>query len=82
MRALIVENTFTCIPDMAAEKFPFLKAVGMRRGGLLSGLVRHPWDNLGKIGKIKIPMLMLASTKDEMVPFTQMQALYVDATPL
>ncbi|QDZ21426.1 alpha/beta-hydrolase [Chloropicon primus] len=76
VRALVIENTFTCIPDMAAEKFPFLKAVGIKREGALSFLIRHPWDSLGKIGKIKKPLLMLASTLDEMVPFTQMQELF------
>jgi fermentation-respiration switch protein FrsA (DUF1100 family) len=76
VKALIVENTFTSIPDMAAQKFPFLKPIGIGRGGALSFLIRQRWDNLSKISKIKIPMLMLASTKDEMVPFTQMQELH------
>lgn len=76
VRALIIENTFTCIPDMAAKMFPFLKAVGMRRNGALSFLIRNQWDNLGKISSIKVPLLMLASTMDEMVPYAHMEALH------
>ena len=76
IRALIIENTFTCIPDMAAKMFPFLKYVGMKREGALSFLIRNKWDSIGKIDTIDIPILMLASTMDEMVPFTHMQALF------
>ena len=35
VKALVVENTFTSIPDMAVQKFPFLKPIGIGRGGLL-----------------------------------------------
>ena len=76
VRALVVENTFTCIPDMASKMFPFLKAVGMRRNGAMSFLIRNKWDSAGKIGKIRVPILMMASTYDEMVPFQHIQELY------
>jgi len=78
IKALIIENTFTSIANMAAKMFPllssFLKLMGP--GKPLSFLLRNKWDNIGKIENISVPLLMLASTQDEMVPFAHMKSLY------
>ncbi|URE33317.1 Prolyl oligopeptidase family [Musa troglodytarum] len=63
--ALILENTFTSILDMAAIMFPFLKWF---IGG--SG---------SKSPKIEQPILFLSGLQDELVPPSHMQMLYAKA---
>jgi fermentation-respiration switch protein FrsA (DUF1100 family) len=68
---VIVESSFTSIPDMAAQAFPFLP---VRR------LVRHRMDNAAKIGAVSAPVFVLHSPRDEVVPFRHGQRLYEAAT--
>ncbi|KAI0516270.1 hypothetical protein KFK09_008942 [Dendrobium nobile] len=82
--ALILENTFTSILDMAGIMLPFLKWFIGGRGSkgpkVLNCLVRSPWSTIDVIGKIKQPILFLSGLKDELVPPSHMRVLYDKAT--
>ncbi|XP_042506821.1 alpha/beta hydrolase domain-containing protein WAV2 [Macadamia integrifolia] len=81
--ALILENTFTSILDLAGVLFPFLKwfigGSGSKGPKVLNCLVRSPWSTIDIIGQIKQPILFLSGLQDEMVPPSHMQMLYVKA---
>ena len=62
VRGLILESTFTSVPDMAANLYPWLPA------RLLCGA---RFDTLAKIGRITCPRLLAHSTQDEMIPYAQ-----------
>jgi hypothetical protein len=66
-RALILESAFTSVPDMAALAFPFLP---------VRFLARTRYDNLGRIGDIHCPLLVIHSRDDEIIPFAQGRRLY------
>lgn len=58
--ALIVESTFTNLPDVAA-------AVGFW-GTIASWITRQKFDSLSKIGQVDAPILMLHGDQDKTVP--------------
>jgi fermentation-respiration switch protein FrsA (DUF1100 family) len=70
-RALVLESPFTSIPDMARAVYPFLP---------VWPLVRTRYDNLGKIGRLGLPLLVLHGDRDDVVPFAQGKRLF-DAAP-
>jgi len=67
VRGLIIENTFTSVPDMIDVVFPLLSRFKF--------LCTNVWESIGVISKIRIPLLMLASEKDELVPLSHMRRL-------
>ncbi|KAB2049981.1 hypothetical protein ES319_A13G213600v1 [Gossypium barbadense] len=81
--ALILENTFTSILDMAGVLLPFLKwfigGPGTKGPKILNFLVRSPWSTIDIIGQVKQPILFLSGLQDEMVPPSHMQMLYAKA---
>ncbi|XP_031288149.1 alpha/beta hydrolase domain-containing protein WAV2 [Pistacia vera] len=81
--ALILENTFTSILDMAGVLLPFLKwfigGSSSKGPKLLNFLVRSPWSTIDVVGEIKQPILFLSGLQDEMVPPSHMQMLYAKA---
>ncbi|CAA3014381.1 bem46 isoform X2 [Olea europaea subsp. europaea] len=81
--AIILENTFTSILDMAGVLLPFLKwfigKSSSKGPRLLNFLVRSPWNTIDVIGEIKQPILFLSGLQDEMVPPSHMQMLYAKA---
>ncbi|KAI4377457.1 hypothetical protein MLD38_015078 [Melastoma candidum] len=81
--ALILENTFTSILDMAGVLLPFLKwfiGKSTSKGPkILNFLVRSPWNTIDVVGEIKQPILFLSGLQDEMVPPIHMQLLYAKA---
>ncbi|KAF3504203.1 hypothetical protein F2Q69_00044431 [Brassica cretica] len=81
--ALILENTFTSILDMAGVLLPFLKwfigGSGTKSLKLLNFVVRSPWKTIDAIGEVKQPVLFLSGLKDEMVPPFHMKMLYAKA---
>ncbi|ESR64814.1 alpha/beta hydrolase domain-containing protein WAV2 [Citrus sinensis] len=81
--ALILENTFTSILDMAGVLLPFLKwfigGSGSKGPRILNFLVRSPWSTIDVVGEIKQPILFLSGLQDEMVPPSHMQMLYAKA---
>ncbi|KAI3524787.1 hypothetical protein L1887_03451 [Cichorium endivia] len=81
--ALILENTFTSILDMAGVLLPFLKYFiggSISKGPkILNFVVRSPWNTLDVVGEVKQPILFLSGLRDEMVPPFHMQMLYAKA---
>ncbi|XP_019191954.1 PREDICTED: protein bem46 isoform X3 [Ipomoea nil] len=81
--ALILENTFTSILDMAGVLLPFLKwfigGSGSKGPKLLNFVVKSPWNTLDVVGQIKQPILFLSGLQDEMVPPSHMEMLYAKA---
>ncbi|KAL9242145.1 hypothetical protein vseg_016174 [Gypsophila vaccaria] len=81
--ALILENTFTSISDMAGVLLPFLKWFIGGHGGkglrILNFVVKSPWSTIDVIGQVKQPILFISGLQDEMVPPMHMQLLYAKA---
>ncbi len=71
-KALIVESTFTSIPDMGAELYPFMP---------VRLLARLHYDALDRISRVRCPVLVVHSRQDEIVPFHHGQKLYEAASP-
>ena len=67
---LIVESSFTSVPEMAARHYPFIP----RR------LVRTKMDSLSKIGGVSSPVLVIHSPADEVVPFAHGARLFQAAS--
>jgi fermentation-respiration switch protein FrsA (DUF1100 family) len=67
---LIVESSFTSIPDMAARHYPFVP----------KALVRTRMDSLSKIGGLGCPLLVIHSRADEVVPFELGRMLFEAAS--
>ncbi|MEZ6185425.1 MAG: alpha/beta hydrolase [Planctomycetota bacterium] len=66
---LILDSTFTSIPDMAQIAFPFVPRF----------LVRTKFDTERKLAQITCPVLVVHSRADEVVPFRMGQALFAAA---
>ena len=66
--ALVIENTFTSVPDMVDVVLPALSYV--------KWLSRNNWNNLADIKRVTVPTLFISSGQDELVPATHMQALH------
>jgi fermentation-respiration switch protein FrsA (DUF1100 family) len=63
---LIVESSFTSIPDMAARHYPFVPKF----------VIRTRMESLAKIADIGCPLLVIHSRADEVVPFELGRALF------
>ena len=64
--ALIVQSSFTSVPDMAARHYPFVPAFALRT----------KMDSLSKISSIGCPKLFIHSTHDEIVPYEMGRQLF------
>ena len=69
--ALILESTFTRLPDVA-------KSVGVL-GWIVSWFSTQQFDSIDKIGRIDAPILMMHGSADKTVPFALGRALYEHA---
>lgn len=65
--ALILESTFTSIPDVGANAYPFLPV------RLLS---KYRYDTLGLLPRINMPVLVVHSPDDEIIPFIHGKTLF------
>ena len=70
VRAVILESPFTSIRAMARVALPHLP---------LGPLLRSRYDSLAKISALRVPLLVLHSPTDEVVPYVQGEALYAAA---
>ncbi|WP_031387525.1 alpha/beta hydrolase [Desulfonatronum thiodismutans] len=68
--ALILESTFTSLPDMAARLYPFLP---------VRWLAKYSYNTLGRLGDVHAPVLVVHSPEDEIIPYAHGQALYAAA---
>jgi uncharacterized protein len=65
--ALVLESTFTSVPDLAAKLFPLLPA---RR------LSRFSYDTATYVRQVRCPVLVIHGPDDEMVPYSHGRALF------
>lgn len=65
--AIILESTFTSIPDSVAETFPFIPA---------RWICTTRFSNKDKVGGLLCPVLVIHSRDDKTVPFHHAEALY------
>jgi len=68
--ALIIESSFTSVPDMAAELYPFLPT---------RWLSRYKYDVRQQLEKVSCPVLVVHSRDDEIIPFSHGRALFAAA---
>ncbi len=68
--ALIVESSFTSVPDMAAELYPFLP---------VRWLSRFDYNVQQQLPRVSCPVLVVHSREDEIIPFRHGRALYKTA---
>lgn len=65
--ALILESTFTSLPDRAAEVYPYFPVRWM---------LRFRYDTLARLGAIRCPVLVIHSPEDEIVPYHHGRKLF------
>ena len=65
--ALILESTLTSVPDLGGDKYPFFPV------RLLS---RFQYNTRGFLKKITLPVLVIHSPQDEIIPFSHGKALF------
>ncbi|MCZ6777085.1 MAG: alpha/beta hydrolase [Ignavibacteria bacterium] len=69
-RALIIESTFTSVPDLAAELYPYFPV------RLLS---RFNYNTIAYLRQLKCPVLIIHSPDDDIVPYSHGVKLYKSA---
>lgn len=76
IKGLVLENTFTSVEDMVGQMLPPLRFMfGPGRPGNI--LVTNKWRSIDLIADVgDIPLLMLTSIQDEMVPAALMRRLH------
>ena len=70
-RALVLISTFTSVPDLGGEIYPWLPV------RLIS---RYRYDTLAHLRNFRGPVLIAHSRDDEIVPFAHAERLYVEAS--
>ncbi len=70
---LILQSTFTSVPDLGAELFPWLPV-------RLIGRIRY--DTRSKLPRLKIPILILHSRQDELIGFGHAEKNFAAAQEL
>ena len=70
-RAVILETPFVSIREMAKSSFPALAD--------RAAAPDAKYDNLEKIGKIKVPLLVLHGDHDEIIPFEHGKRVFAAA---
>ena len=69
---LVLDHTFTSVPDIGAGAYPWLP---------VRLLARDRYDNLAKIGSVPRPTLIVHSPEDEIIPFEHSRQLLRAAPP-
>ncbi|MBF0422389.1 MAG: alpha/beta hydrolase [Magnetococcales bacterium] len=67
LKGVILEGTFTSIPDVAADHYPWLP---------VRLLARIAFDNLSNMPKISVPVFITHSIEDEIVQFHHAERLF------
>ncbi len=63
---LIVQSSFTSVPEMAAVHYPFVPRT----------LIRNRFDSAAKIGRVTCPVMVVHSTSDEIAPYPMGRRLF------
>lgn len=66
-RAVVLASTFTSVPDLGAQVYPFLPV------RLIS---RFSYDNIAAVKALKSPLLVAHSRNDDIIPFSHGKALF------
>lgn len=69
-RLLVLVKTFTALPDVAAEVYPWLP---------VRWVMRNRFDSVSKIGSCRCPLFHLHGDADELIPFAQGERLFAAA---
>ena len=72
-RGLVMESSFTSMKEMVKHVAPF----GYYTIGWWA--MDHPFDNLAKIGRIGVPLLLIHGDQDSLVPLEMAQRLFARA---
>ena len=64
---LIMEGAFQSIPAMARRQAPFVP---------VWPLTHNRFDNLGSVGRLAVPLLMVHGERDDLVPISQGRAVF------
>ncbi|MDJ0807495.1 MAG: alpha/beta hydrolase [Gammaproteobacteria bacterium] len=64
---LILESTFTSVPDMAAALYPWLP---------VRSLTKAHYDTRSRLASIEIPVLVIHSPDDEIIPYDHGRTLF------
>lgn len=75
---LIVENTFTCVAEVAGVALFVLRLLPTH---ILQRLVTSKWMSRSKIGQLELPILFLSGLKDAIIPPPQMAELFALCGP-
>ncbi len=70
--ALILESTFTTLPNLAAELYPYLP---------VRWLSRFRYETIDRLPLINAPLLIVHSREDEIIPFIHGEQLFKIANP-
>jgi len=65
---LIIENTFTSVAALVDKLMPIF--------GYFAFLLTHRWPSLNTITRVRLPLLVLSGSRDEMIPTTMSQDLF------
>lgn len=68
--ALILESTFTSVPDVLSEAYPFIPA---------RWICRIQFRNIDRIGQLRCPVMVVHSREDRVVPFGHGRKLFETA---
>ncbi|MEW8505720.1 MAG: alpha/beta hydrolase [Candidatus Thiodiazotropha sp.] len=68
---VVLESSFTSVPDMAAELYPWLP---------VRWLTRYSYNSGERMAAIASPVMVIHSRDDEIIPFDQGRTLYAQAT--
>lgn len=68
---VIAESGFTSLVDMGEIEYPYLP---------VEPLLNQRFDSLGKIGNLKVPLLLIHGTWDSLVPYRMSQRLFERAS--
>jgi pimeloyl-ACP methyl ester carboxylesterase len=69
-RALVLASTFTSVPDLGAQIYPWLP---------VRLLARVRYDNLARVGGIDAPVMIAHSRDDDIIPFSHGESLFAAA---
>ena len=66
-KGLILESTFTSIPDVAADIYPFLP---------IRNFTRFTYPTIENMKDVKCPVLIVHSRDDDIIPFTHGRRIF------
>jgi fermentation-respiration switch protein FrsA (DUF1100 family) len=82
VKGMILENTFSCISDMADQcahehmTISIIVVLITNNGATYHRILRLDWNSIGRIKSITAPIIFFSGLLDEVVPPQQMNKLY------